>query len=363
MRISIVHLQVLVLLAAGSFCTVGAAFGDRAHEPLRASIQPDFPTAPGITAPNQADNPASPGITGLIQADYPGVTNPDSVTLVEMRNVHFRIDSRLALNIRQLEGRMQPLPGHDVIDFGDSESFYIGLEYAEIGMTMGNLTYLLQNYVFGYDGSPLIIESVGTEGSQLRQTGTLHKVVDIPFEMTAEVTATSDGLIRLHPTSMVICDIPGEGLMEALGIQLEDLLDLSGAQGVTVDGNDLLMDPEQLMPPPAIRGRLEHVRIEGDELVQVFGRPADAPVIESPSEPNARNYMFYSGGTLHFGKLYMVEADLQIIDDDPSDPFDFFLQEYMAQLVAGYSVTLPDGGLAAFFPDYDDIENEVALQE
>jgi hypothetical protein len=35
--------------------------------------------------------------------------------------------------------------------------------------------------------------------------------------------------------------------------------------------------------------------------------------------------MFYRGKILRFGKLTMVDSDLQIVDDDPSDPFDFYL--------------------------------------
>ena len=57
----------------------------------------------------------------------------------------------------------------------------------------------------------------------------------------------------------------------------------------------------------------------------------------------------------------MHGADLQIIDADPRDPFHFFLANFKQQLVAGYSRTLPDGGLAAFMPDYDQVDREKAV--
>lgn len=304
--------------------------------------------------------PAAMPMQRAVQAvEYPvppGVAEPDTSTVVEMRNVHFRVDRRLALEIRHLNGTMQPQDGFAVIDFGNASSFYIRLAHAEIHLTMDNLTYLLQNYVFAYDGAPIRIHSMEAEGKEIVQTGTLHKVVDIPFEMRAEVEATPEGYIRLRPTAMRICNIPGQGLMQALGIQLDEMLDLSGAPGVSVEGNDLVMDPQQLLPPPAIRGQVKSVFVENGRLVQVFGSPDAAPDIPEPSFADAENYMFYSGGTLQFGKLYMVESDLQIVDEDPSDPFDFYLREYLQQLVAGRSQTLPDKGLAAFFPDYEDIE-------
>ena len=51
----------------------------------------------------------------------------------------------------------------------------------------------------------------------------------------------------------------------------------------------------------------------------------------------SRNYVYFAGGTIRFGKLTMADADLQLIDTDPRDPFDFFPAEYQRQLVAGYS--------------------------
>jgi hypothetical protein len=37
----------------------------------------------------------------------------------------------------------------------------------------------------------------------------------------------------------------------------------------------------------------------------------------------ARNYMYYRGGTLRFGRLTMSDTDMQLIDADPTDPLDF----------------------------------------
>jgi hypothetical protein len=53
--------------------------------------------------------------------------------------------------------------------------------------------------------------------------------------------------------------------------------------------------------------------------------------------PSARNYLYFFGGVIRFGKLTMTDADMQLIDADPSTPFDFFPAHYEAQLVAGYS--------------------------
>ena len=44
----------------------------------------------------------------------------------------------------------------------------------------------------------------------------------------------------------------------------------------------------------------------------------------------------------------MTDTDLELVDLHPSDPFDFSVDQSDAQLVAGYSKTLPNRGLKAF---------------
>jgi hypothetical protein len=65
--------------------------------------------------------------------------------------------------------------------------------------------------------------------------------------------------------------------------------------------------------------------------------------------------MFYQGRVLRFGKLTMNSTDLQIVDADQNDPFDFFLSHLNDQLVAGTSRNLLDYGLITTMPDYSDL--------
>ena len=53
----------------------------------------------------------------------------------------------------------------------------------------------------------------------------------------------------------------------------------------------------------------------------------------------------------------MTGADLQLIDSDPRDPFDFFPARYRQQLVAGYSKNTPQGGLKTYMPDFNDLHH------
>ncbi len=297
---------------------------------------------------------------GVVAVEAPGAVLEeagDSVTQTEFRNVDFHIAPGIVLGVRTLRGEMVSKTKGRPIVFDDKASFTIRLTHAEVALDTESLAHLMNEHVFAYKGAPLRGMSFATSGGELVQRGVLHKVVNIPFEIRASVSLTPVGHIRIHPTSMKICSIDGKGLMRALDIQLADLLDLSKAKGIRVEGNDLVLDPDQLLPPPAIEGRLTAVRVEPGRMVQVFGDAAAAARLPSitPTDTAAPNYMFFRRGTLRFGKLFMVAADMQIVDLDPGDPFDFSIDQYNRQLVAGYSRNQPDLGLEVFMPDLSDV--------
>ena len=278
-----------------------------------------------------------------------------------MRNVDFHADSTIVLRITHLRGTVRGRDGGPIV-FDDKNSFTFGLAWAEVAVTARDLGALLNRYVFAFEGAPLRDLDVRIRGAEIEQSGKLKKGLWIPFRIRATVHATDDGRIRLHPTRVRVLGIPAEGVMRWLGIALEDMVSMDRVRGLAVDGNDLLLDPSALLPAPKIEGRVTSVRLNGDRLVQIFGSEraaADLGRLRAPVAPDG-NYMFYRGGTLRFGKLVMYDADLEIVDMDPRDPFRFFLDRYNDQLVAGYSRTLPDLGLAAYMKDLEDLAPEPA---
>ena len=113
--------------------------------------------------------------------------------------------------------------------------------------------------------------------------------------------------------------------------------------------DDLILDLEQILPPPHIEGKVVSVRLEGDKIIQVFGGSDAKPV----KNIRAGNYMAYKNNRLRFGKLVMNDTDLILIDMDPNDPFDFFLDHYKEQLSTGYTKITPESGLRVFVKDYN----------
>lgn len=276
-------------------------------------------------------------------------------TYVEMKNVDFHLGPDIVLHIRGLRGTMRSRSARHIV-FDDKSSFVIRINTGEVSVSAEDLTRLLNTYTFAYPGAPLRALNIRIEGNELVQTGRLKKGVSLPFEIRSTVDLTPEGEIRIHAVRTRVFGVGMGRLMRALHIELDDLLNLEQARGARVVDNDIILDVSRALPPPAIRGRLSRVHIEGNQLVQHFvpmngdGAFQVRPVPDS----KARNYMFYRGGVLQFGKLVMLDADLQIVDLDPRDAFRFDIDRYERQLVAGYSKTLGDMGLEVYMKDLDD---------
>jgi hypothetical protein len=267
---------------------------------------------------------------------------------VEMRHVDYKIDSSIVLQIAYLRGALHST-GDRPPYFDDKQSFTLGIDSAVIAISPTALGQLLDRYVFSYPGSPLRHLTLSVQEGRLEQQGRLRGV---SFKVLGDLTVTPGGELRLHPTSIKAAGIPVRGLMKLFGLNLQKLVKLRGTAGVRIEENDLLLSPAELLPPPKARGRVTKVEVRDTAVVNVF-RSETGPVQPlHPPDPDAKNYMFYRGGVLRFGKLTMTDADLMIVDADQRDPFEFFLDHYNEQLVAGYERNTPDHGLIVHMPDY-----------
>jgi hypothetical protein len=269
-----------------------------------------------------------------------------------MRHLVLHMGYGVALEIDDLRGRLESRAAGPPV-FDDVNSYQVAVDYARVGMSPESLTHLMNRYVFASEQAPIKNLSMTIEGQELVQSGTLKKGVSIPFTMRASVSVAPDGRLRIHPTKMKAAGFVSKRVLDFFGVELEDLVKTKDAKGVAVDGDDLLLDPEQILPPPRVRGTVSKAWIEGGRMMLQFGT-ANAKSIEPPAR--ATNYMYYRGGILRFGKLTMTDTDLLLMDDDPKDPFDFSPGEYNVQLVAGYSKNTPSGGLIVHMPDAADLK-------
>lgn len=269
-----------------------------------------------------------------------------------MHNVTLHLGKGVVLRISDLSGHLIGSADGPVL-FDDVNSYLVSIDSARVAMDAESLTNLMNNHVFAYKGAPLKDLKVSIEGGEMKQSGTLVKGVGVPFSMRATIAATSDGRLRIHSKEIKAAGFVPKGVLDFFGLELERLVKLDGTRAVTIEGDDLLLDPEHLLPPPRIKGRLAHAWIENGLVVEEFGTGARLPTLKPPG--NFANYMYYRGGRLRFGKLTMDDTDLILVDEDPKDPFDFSPERYNDQLVAGYSKNTRSHGLITYMPDLEDL--------
>ena len=314
--------------------------------------------AAGIVAASGRSAPPTAGVRP--GASMSQSSSPESPLWIEMRNVTMHLDERATVRVRRLRGEMVSTSAGEPAVLDDRESFSIRVTGGTVALTGDDLTRLMNEYIFAYPGAPLRNLRARPEAGHVSLTGTMRKGVSLRFEITSAISLTPEGMIRLRPTRTRILGIDGAKLMRALGLHLDDLLDLKGSRGASVKGDDIYLDPTKILPPPAMTGTLGVVGIEGREVVIVFADTPEDSIFGSYVLPDSTtpNFVYFRGSQLRFGKLLMSDTDLQIVDADAADPFDLNLKEYAKQLVAGTSRTLPNLGLRVEMPDYDMLDDE-----
>ncbi|HYX53465.1 MAG TPA: hypothetical protein VE783_08430 [Candidatus Limnocylindrales bacterium] len=270
---------------------------------------------------------------------------------VQMRNVTYHYADNIAVQIRRLGGELVPIKG-DFPIFDDKHSFSLQVMAAEMAISAENMANVLNQYAFARKDSPIKDASVAIVNGRLKIKGKLHNKGDVSFETESTLSVTGEGKIRMHAEKVRALHLPAKGFMDLFGIEIADLIKTGKVNGISAEKDDLIFDPSQALPPPHISGKITEVRLEGNNIVQVFGSPSNYKWVQVP----AQNYMAYHGNRLKFGKLTMEDTDLVLIDPDPRDPFDFYLDHYQEQLTAGYTKTTPQFGLRVYMVDYSKLK-------
>jgi hypothetical protein len=271
---------------------------------------------------------------------------------VEMNNVDLHVASDITLHVQHLRGHFNATGQRAVPFLDETTSYSVTVDSGIISIDLGSLNALLTR-TLADDRSNVEKLKVTTDAEgNLRQKGVIDKGIDVPFSVKAGIQATPDGKLRIVTKSVKGFGLPMKPLMKLFHIEMDDLLKVKPGHGVTVVDNDLILDPATLLPPPSIHGKVTSARVVGRSVVQVFGdgvrRRLTPPAV-------SRNYIYWRGGSLAFGKLTMTATDLELVDMDPADPFDFSVEHWNDQLVAGYSKTTAARGLKAHVPDYNDL--------
>ena len=276
------------------------------------------------------------------------------------KNVDFQITDRIVAHISSLSGNLIPTQQGQIPVFDDRNSFGIDVDSANITLSTTALTNDMNDYVFAKAGAPLKNLSASIKGDQLIVKGLLVSKGGVPFESAGTVSVTADGMVRVHTAKVKAVGIPVKGLMDLLGIETSNLLSTKKVEGVSVDKDDLILDPETILPPPQMRGRLVAIELKNGAIDLKFdsGKKSGASG-ELTSTCGGKNFLAFKGGTVRFGKLTMNDADLELVDSQPGGSFAFSLDHYTEQLAAGYAKVTLKGGLCAHVPDFNRLKRNV----
>ena len=277
-----------------------------------------------------------------------GKAAPNGVA-IQMKSVNFRLADNIALEVRSLRGTLVPSRPPIPVTFDDVTSFDVDVDAAEVAIAPADLTALMNSYVLASGRSPIHNVSMEIVGDRIKQKGAIHKGIDMAFEIEGTLSASADGNIQMHADKIKSDHIPVKGLLHLIGDNLSSIVKTNATPGMKVEGDNIILIPSVLTPPPHIRGRIVRVQIQDGKIIQYFDSGRKPAQLQPSLAADA--YIYHRGGTLRFGKLTMRDADLEIVGDRPG-MFDFFQKQYLKQLVAGYSKSTEKNGLVAHMVDY-----------
>jgi hypothetical protein len=268
----------------------------------------------------------------------------------QMRNVMYHFSQSVAVHIKSLDGDLVPSDASGYPVFDKKDSFHVLISSAEITITAIDLANVLNSYVFARGNAPLKGLSIAVEKDHRKIKGRLHEVGVIPVETDGELSPKPDGKILLHAAKVKALHVPVKKIMNLFGVELSDLIKNGKVPGVESREDDLILDPAQVFPPPHMQGKVTAIHLEGQNIQLTFGENKAVKNLQSG------NYMSYRGNRLAFGRLLMTDADMNLIDMDSNDPFDFYLDHYKDQLTAGYTKITPTFGLRVFMRNFNKLE-------
>jgi hypothetical protein len=282
-------------------------------------------------------------------------------THLSLKNVYFRFKKNVILDLPDLTGELVPKGNSSIVNFDDVNSFSIhvknGIAYADSEV----LKVLFKDYVFNYEDSPVKLESIQFPDQKLGENlismkGELKFIYWLGFELKGKIglDPNKNTIVIATEEIKAVGTSYAKNLLATIGLNLQKLIPIPAGRGVEIINNQIIVHPFVVFPPPKLSGIFEEISVKNGKLFLKLSSPEQIQFPPLP-EPNAKNYLFLYKGELKFGKLLMVDSRLQMIDKDPSDSFDFYVEEYFQTLSNGGSaIILPDKSVKVIMPDYSD---------
>jgi hypothetical protein len=169
--------------------------------------------------------------------------------------------------------------------------------------------------VFNYPGSNLRNLTVSIQKAEganhIKLAGSLKYFLWIPFEMDTNlrVDRKTNTLVISVNTLEVFGFIPATWLIELKPFNLDKLLTLPPNRHLTVHQNLMMVKPFGLFPPPRIDGQMSAIAVMPSLIQLQFS--GNNPAFANLAETGASNFIYLEGGNAQFGRIRMLDTQVQ----------------------------------------------------
>ncbi|MFP5503972.1 MAG: hypothetical protein ACLGIN_15905 [Candidatus Sericytochromatia bacterium] len=303
------------------------------------------------------------GLTGCGSASLPNQTGVGSVDRVELirrgpggqprfmaRNVVFRLDKDIAMLLEDMNADVVLKDPTMPFVPANKTEFSLQIHQAKVHKGAKALEALMNKYVFNTPDSPIKDVELKFKGDKIVMGGKMKKGIWVGFEMEGTLEPTPDGKIMMTPTLIKSMGMRVDGLMNLIGLEMTKLLKMQEEKGLSLQGNQIIMDPSKMYPPPALLGRVSSVHIANGQLHLEFNDGKARPWPDVPVK-NQRSMILMWGGDILINKTLVLDAKMQILDATPDTPMVYAMDFYREQLEAGYTVSTRAGHMITYGPD------------
>lgn len=303
------------------------------------------------------------GLTGCGSASLPNQSGLGSVDRVELirrgpggqprfmaKNVVFRLDKDIAMFLEDMNADVVLKdPTMPYVPANKTE-YSLQIHQARVRKGPAAMEALMNKYIFTGPDSPIKDVKMAFKGDKIVMSGKMKKGIWVGFEMEGTLEPTPDGKIVMTPTVVKSMGLRVDGLMSLMGLEMQKLLKMQEEKGLVMDGNQIIMDPSKMYPPPALVGRVTNVYIANGQFHCEFNDGKARPWPDVPVK-NQRSMLLMWGGDILINKTLVLDAKMQILDATPDTPMVYALDFYREQLEAGYTVSTRAGHMITYGPD------------
>ena len=329
------------------------------------TVQPDVVTAQQQRYATLRDTWSRRLLPDALKSDVGTFTLRDSgvrAIALQAQNVEFYLDQNIGYYVKNLRALLEPRQAGEPVNFDDPEQFDIHILSGELLVRPKDLDALFNNYLLDYQ--PRSLSSVTNKTSKdtltvevgARLFEFIPPVGGLPTTLEGPITVTDDNQLVYAPTSVKQFGMPVKSLLSGAGLDLQTLTPFS-REGIKLEKDRLIMDPETLFPPPHVKiDNLESATLGDDGLTLNFSSDASDGGFSDP--PVATDsYIWLQAGDARFYSTLLVNANLQLMGDS-DEPLRFNLYHYRAQSAEGTISAQMDGALIVRVPNEFKIDDE-----